>query len=99
MKKLYGVTAHHLVLFLLRHAGEISFDHIHGLGPVRLLVRKIGAPDKTIDINLVAQLDANPIELKTPQTVLADVFARGPRQRPEAQKSLRPTIMAIITHI
>src|SRR5262245_19540482 len=83
MKKLDGVTADHLVFFRFRHAGEVSFNNIHGVGPVGFLMRKVRAPDQAIDIDLVAQLDPDPIELKSPKAMLADVLARPTVQRLE----------------
>ena len=76
MKKLDGVAADHFVFFRIGHAGEVSLDNAHGFGPVGFLMRKIGAPDQPIDVDFVAQLNPDAIELKTPQAVLANVLAR-----------------------
>src|SRR5262245_4246101 len=83
MKKLDGVAADHLIFFRFRHAGEVSLYHTHRFGPVGLLVWKIRAPDQSIDIDLVAQLDPDPIELESPKTMLTDVLARRTLQRLE----------------
>src|SRR5262245_26831527 len=83
MKKLDGIAADHLVFFRFRHAGEISLYHTHGFGPVGLLMWKIRAPDKPIDVDFVAQLDPDSIELEPPETMFTDVFARRTLQRLE----------------
>ena len=75
MKEFHGVAADHFMFLCRWHAGKISFNNAHGFGPVRFLVGKIRAPDKTIDVDLVAQLDANPVELKPPKAMLADVLS------------------------
>src|SRR4029077_4032002 len=99
MKEFYGVAADHFVFLYRWHAGEVSFNNPHGFGPVRFLVGEIRAPDKTIDIDLVAQLDANPIELKPPKAMLADVLARQGTERFEAEQALGPPDMAIVAHV
>jgi hypothetical protein len=40
-------------------------------------VQKIKTPDETVDVDFVAQLDADPIELKAPEAVLADDLTGG----------------------
>src|SRR5262245_16008641 len=99
MKKLDGVAADHLIFFRFRHAGKVSLYHTHGFGPVGLLMRKIRAPDQAINIDLVAQLDPDPIKLESPKTMLTDVLARRTVQRLETQQALGPANVAIITHV
>src|SRR2546428_2994993 len=91
------VAAHHLVLLVRRHAGEIFFNNAYGIRPVGFLVRKIGAPDEAIHVHFVAQLDPDPIELKAPEAMLADVFAWRAAQRLKSQKALGPPVMAGLT--
>src|SRR5262245_2011003 len=81
MKKLDGVAADHLVFFRFRHADKVSFNNIHGVGPVGFLMRKVRAPDQAIHIDLVTQLDPDPIELESPKAMFADVLARQTVQR------------------
>src|SRR4030095_4417096 len=98
-KKLHSVAADHLIFFRFWHAGEVSLYHPHGCGPAGFLVGKIRAPDETIDIDLVAQLNADSIELKSPQTMLADVLARQTAQRFETEQALRPSDVPVIAHV
>src|SRR5262244_4286484 len=99
MKKLDGVATDHLVFFRFRHADKVSFNNIHGVGPVGFLMRKVRAPDQAIDIDLVAQLDPDPVELKSPKAMLTDIFARQTGQRLETEQALGPANVAIITDV
>src|SRR5262245_32943131 len=99
MKELHSIAADHLIFFQFRHTGEVSFNNVHGFGPVGFLMRKIRAPDETIDIDLVAQLNADSIELKSPQAMRADVLARQTAQRFETEQALRPSDVAVIAHV
>src|SRR5512132_2428321 len=62
-------------------------------------MRKIRAPDETIDVDLVAQLNTDPIELKAPQAMLANVLARQTAQRFEAEQALGPSDVTVIAHV
>jgi hypothetical protein len=99
VKKFRRVAADHFVFFFFRHAGKVFLDDLQRLGPVGFLVRKIRAPHQSIDVDLVAQLDADPVELKPPVALFADVFARRTAERFEAEQTLRPTMMAVVAHV
>jgi hypothetical protein len=59
-----------------RYAGEVLSMILSESGQSDSLVREVGAPEQLVDADFVAQLDADAVELKTPQTMLANVFAR-----------------------
>lgn len=52
-------------------AGKVSVHDLQRLGPVGFLMGEVGAPHQAIDVNLVAWLDTDAVELKTPKKVLA----------------------------
>src|SRR5215510_1434698 len=62
-------------------------------------MRKVRTPDQVVDVDLVAQLDSDAIKLETPQTMRANVLARQTRERLEAEKPLRPAIVAVVADI
>src|SRR6185295_9970312 len=98
-EEVLGVAANHLVLFWVRHAGEIFVDDLQRVGPVGLLMGKIGTPHQAIDVDFVAQLDADAVELKPPIKIFANVFTRRTLQRFQPEQAIGPTMMAIIAHI
>ena len=99
MEEIDGIAAHHFVFFILRYAGEIPFDNREGFRPVGFLVRKIRAPDEMVDVDLVTQLDADAIELKPPQAMLAYVFARWTAEGLEAEQAFGPPDMTVVAHV
>ena len=77
-EKLHGVAADHFMFVRFRHPGKVFVDDLERVGPVGFLVRKVGAPQQLVNADFMAQLDADAVELKPPETMLADVFARRP---------------------
>ena len=82
------------MFFRFRYAGEVFLNDLERVGPVGLLVREVGSPQEHVDANLVAQLDADSVELKAPQAMFADVFARRPLQWFESKQPLGPVVVA-----
>ena len=99
MEKVDCVAANHFMFFRVRHAGEVLVDDAQRLGPVRLLMWKIGAPHEAIDIDLVAQLDADAIELKAPVEIFANEFTGRTAERLQPEQTMSPVMMAVITDI
>jgi len=60
---------------------------------------KVRAPHQTIDVDLVAQLDADAVELKAPVKMLAYIFAGRPSEWFEPEQPFGPTVMAILAHV
>src|SRR6266508_3941096 len=99
MEKLDGVAAHHSAFFVFGYAGEILVDDFQRLGPVGLLMGKVGAPHQPVDVDLVAQLDTDPVKLKAPQAVLANVFTGQMAERLEAEQALGPAMVAVVANV
>src|SRR6185295_11189118 len=95
-EKLDGVTADHFVFVRFRHAGEVFIDDLERVGPVGFLMREVGAPHEFVDADLVAQLDADAVELEAPQAMLANIFTRRPLQWIESQQALGPTMVTVV---
>src|SRR5215510_7598994 len=62
-------------------------------------MRKVRTPDQVVDVDFVPQLDSDPIKLESPQAMRSNVLARRTRERLEAEKPLRPTIVAVVADI
>ena len=60
---------------------------------------KVGTPHEPVNVNLVAQLDADPVELETPVTIFADVFARRTTHGFQSKQSIGPAMVAIVTNV
>jgi len=52
-----------------------------------------------IDLNLVAQLNADAVELKAPKKVLAHVVARRSLQWFKPEQALGPAMVALVAHV